>query len=102
MSSKVVHFKKEPFDVYICRPTICGNPWTHKGGTIADFVVGTREESIANYEKWLNGEDFLNVLQDRRKEILKRLPELKGKILACWCYPRACHGDVLAKMANAV
>lgn len=102
MTGKVVHCKKEASDVYIGRPTIWGNPWAHKGGTIADFVVETREEAVANYEKWLSGDDFKDVLQERRSEILKRLPSLKGKTLGCWCFPRKCHGDVLVRMANDV
>jgi hypothetical protein len=28
-------------------------------------------------------------------EMKKRLPELKGKTLACWCKPEPCHGDIL-------
>ena len=28
------------------------------------------------------------------------LNELRGKVLACWCYPLQCHGDFLAKEAN--
>ena len=28
-------------------------------------------------------------------ELLARLPELKGKVLGCWCYPKRCHGDHL-------
>ncbi len=30
----------------------------------------------------------------------EKLPELKGKILGCWCAPEACHGDILAELAN--
>jgi hypothetical protein len=26
--------------------------------------------------------------------------ELVGKILVCWCHPRACHGDILARYVN--
>jgi len=26
--------------------------------------------------------------------------ELKGKVLGCWCHPKECHGDVLARIAN--
>lgn len=26
--------------------------------------------------------------------------ELAGKVLACWCKPAPCHGDVLAAIAN--
>ena len=29
---------------------------------------------------------------------MKRLPELKGKSLGCWCKPEACHGDVLVRL----
>lgn len=29
------------------------------------------------------------------------ISELRGKVLVCWCAPRACHGDWLAAMANA-
>jgi hypothetical protein len=26
--------------------------------------------------------------------------ELRGKILGCWCAPKRCHGDTLARIAN--
>jgi hypothetical protein len=28
--------------------------------------------------------------------------EIAGKILACWCKPGPCHGDVLARLAEAL
>jgi hypothetical protein len=38
----------------------------------------------------------------RRAEIFQRLPELRGKRLACWCKPGSpCHADVLLELANA-
>ena len=33
-------------------------------------------------------------------ELLEKLPELKGKVLGCWCAPEACHGDILSELAN--
>lgn len=87
---KVVHCKKEEFDVYIGRGSKWGNPFSHKEGTLAEHVVGSREEAIAKYEEYL-----LN-----NQELVDALPELKGKILGCWCKPKACHGDVLLKLAN--
>ena len=33
-------------------------------------------------------------------EMLKKLPQLKGKILGCWCAQEACHGDILSELAN--
>lgn len=31
-------------------------------------------------------------------DLLKSLSELEGKILACWCAPEPCHGDILREM----
>lgn len=30
-------------------------------------------------------------------DLLARLPELRGKVLGCWCYPERCHGDEIIK-----
>ncbi len=30
-----------------------------------------------------------------------RIAEIKGKVLGCYCYPKRCHGDHLAQLANA-
>jgi hypothetical protein len=39
---------------------------------------------------------------DEEPILLARLPELcGGKVLLCWCHPLPCHGDILAKRANA-
>lgn len=75
---RVVHWKKEPYDVYIGRPSKWGNP----------FVVGvdgTLEEILLKYENWIRSQP----------DLLAALPELDGKILGCWCAPARCHGDVL-------
>ena len=80
--SKVVHCKRARYDVYIGRPGEWGNP----------FQIGrdgTRAQVIARYERWLA----------TRPELLAALPELAGKTLGCWCAPRACHGEVLARLA---
>lgn len=88
--SKVVHFKKEPYDVYIGRPSKWGNPFTHIDDkhTLAEFIVGSRQEAITKYREWI-----LN-----NPKLLNDLHELKGKILGCWCKPQSCHGDVLIEL----
>jgi len=82
--AKVIHVKNQTkTDVYIGRPSKWGNP----------FVIGrdgTREDVIQLYKDWLVKQDHL----------LARLSELKGKNLACYCAPLACHGDILLKLAN--
>lgn len=67
-----------------------GNPFSHLGGTLAKFRVGTREEAIAKYAEWVLTQPHL----------VKRIPKLRGKTLACWCSPLPCHGDVLIKLAE--
>ena len=87
---KVVHCKKEPYDVYIGRPSKWGNPFSHKEGTSAKFKVSTREEAVEKYKEWILAQPNL----------LNSLDELKGKTLGCWCKPKACHGDVLIELVN--
>lgn len=81
---RAVHCKRERHHVYIGRPSKWGNP----------FVVGKhgeRGECVALYESWLL----------ENEQLMAALPELRGKVLGCWCAPRACHGDVLVRLANA-
>lgn len=87
---RVVHCKREPFDVYIGRPSKWGNPFSHQDGTLAQFKVATREEAVARYEAWIR----------EQPELMKALPELAGMTLGCWCSPLACHGDVLIKLVR--
>lgn len=89
----VVHCKKQPYDVYIGRGSKWGNPFTHLpvSGTKATFQVATRDEAIGSYAAWLS----------TQPNLLAALPELKGKVLGCYCSPQSCHGDVLSRLANA-
>jgi len=87
---KVVHCKKEPFDVYVGRGSKWGNPYSHKEGTLAEEVVDSRSEAVKKYEEYLLSND----------ELMSSLSELKGKTLGCWCKPKSCHGDILLKYAN--
>lgn len=87
---KVVHHNKETHDVYIGRPSVWGNPFSHKTGTLAKYKTKNRKEAIEKFREYL-----LN-----SPELMSRLHELKGKTLGCWCKPAACHGDVLLELAN--
>jgi len=49
-----------------------------------------RAEVIEQYEQWLPLQEML----------MSALSELRGLVLRCWCAPRACHGDVLLRLAN--
>src|ERR1700735_3441826 len=88
---RVVHCKRQPYDIYIGRPSKWGNPFSHKDGTLAKYKVHTREAAVEAYRKWITVGDG--------KYLLEHLHELKGKTLGCWCKPQSCHGDILAKLA---
>lgn len=92
MLTRIVHLKKEPYDVYIGRPSKWGNPYSHKEGTLAEFKVANRAEALEKYEKYLLENETL----------YNSLIELKGKTLGCWCKPNKCHGDILAKWSNSI
>lgn len=83
MTTRVVHCKRENHDIYIGRPSKWGNP----------FEIGkdgTREDVVKKYKEWV-------VTQS---DLMSSLHELKDKTIACWCSPSACHGDVLAELAD--
>jgi hypothetical protein len=88
----VVNLRNTAYDVDITRATKWGNPYTHEKDkrTLAKHVVATRAEAIAKYEEWVK----------QQPHLMAALPSLKGKVLGCWCKPLACHGDVLARLAN--
>lgn len=91
MPTRVVHCKKEKHDVYVGRPSILGNPFSHLPGTLAVYHVSSREEAISMYAEWIK----------TQPEIMALVPELKGLTLGCWCHPLPCHAHALAKMADA-
>jgi len=77
--------------VYIGRPSVWGNPFSHMPNTLAKFKVNTREEAVEAYKNWILTQPDL---------LLKAKRELCGKSLVCFCAPLACHGDVLVEIAN--
>lgn len=46
---------------------------------------GDRSEVIALFAAHLN----------REPSLIAGLEDLRGKVLACWCHPERCHGEVL-------
>ena len=81
---RVVHCKRAKYDVYVGRPSKWGNPFTIGRD-------GTRAQVIAKYRAWI-------LTQPALVEAARR--ELRGKVLACWCAPLACHAEVLAEIAG--
>ncbi len=70
-------------DVYIGRGSKWGNPFPID----ADH---DRANVIATYRVHIN----------ESADLMESLPELTGKRLGCYCKPQACHGDILARIAD--
>jgi hypothetical protein len=102
--TKVVNIKKDKCDVYIGRKKDSkyhfGNIATHKDSTLAPIKVATRKLAIQAYKDWLEGIAYKEIEPERRQWILDNIHTLHDKTLGCFCKPLACHGDILAEMAD--
>ncbi len=77
-----------PGAVYVGRPTKWGNPVRV---TRADRASPERERAIlARYEAHVRA----------RPDLMAALGELRGRDLACYCAPLACHADVLLRLVE--
>lgn len=87
--TRVVHVRKESFDIYIGRSfmefpeSIWHNPFKVEPGCGRKCV-------IEKYRQYLLS----------NPDLLARLKEVRGKTLGCWCKPKDCHGDVIAELAD--
>ena len=82
------------FDLYI------GRRWTLGGWNLPESIwfnpfklpskatPEQRQACLDMYEAYVRG----------RPELMAQLPDLSGKIMACFCHPLPCHGDVLVKL----
>ncbi len=104
---RVRGWRLPPDTVQVDRATRWGNP----------FRCDDPADAVAAYRAWLAGDtDGLMRLAGEargfavvgnsgaaaRDRILRDLPRLRGKRLACWCPPDSpCHADVLLELADA-
>lgn len=89
MTTTVVNkHHKVPYDVYIGRGSPWGNPYSHLAKSKAELLVGSREEAIVSYRAAM-----ALVLRDSPAFY----EELRDKVLACYCAPLPCHGDLIAR-----
>lgn len=76
-----------PFDVYVGRGQ---NSQAGKWGN--PFTIREHEGAAMRL--------YLDWLVVHPEVVARARRELVGKTLACWCAPRPCHGEVLARLAN--
>lgn len=76
---------KEPYDVYIGRPSKWANPFR-----LADYY-DDRQLVLRLFEQWVRRKKNVHLIEEA-------VSELKGKRLGCYCAPETCHGDVWIKL----
>lgn len=94
----------------VTRPGPFGNPFPV--ATMAE-VFDCRKHSahhyaVTHFRRWLAAPDEsfeplheYDGQKDERDSLLRHLPELRGRNLACFCAPEFdCHADVLLELAN--
>lgn len=84
---RLVKVGESAYDVYIGR-----GPNSKWGNPFVIGFHGTRAEVIQMYKEWIVNQPNL----------IKDLPELKGKVLGCHCAseknPKPCHGEILLNL----
>lgn len=102
---RIKGWRMPPNTVYVGRPTIWGNPYSAK---INPETAVKRYRSLLTDRPSRRRHLLLLILPNNAgrgeghiAEMKARLPELRGKNLACWCpLDQPCHADVLLELAN--
>lgn len=94
--TRVVNIKSSQYDVYIGRigrgeDGYFGNPFP-----LSHDSPQNRESVLILYEK------YFHTRLDKDPEFKRRIHELKGKVLGCFCKPLQCHGDIIIEYLNTL
>jgi len=87
--TRVVNIRSSKYDYYIGRPSMLGNPFRIGQG-------GSREEVIQKFR------EYFYARIDTDCKFRELVLSLAGKILGCYCKPKACHGDIIAEYLNGM
>lgn len=101
-------WRKPAGAVVVARPSRWGNPFRVVDCIDAGFASDedqARRVCVDAFRDWLNGNRWADAsgeaAERRYDEYRSRIPELRGKDLACWCpLDQPCHADVLLDIAN--
>lgn len=91
--------------VCVTRPGIFGNPFSAQAAKDLGYVgsdVELKRMAVSEFRAWVTRSDGdWRGHTAQLRLLLARLPDLRGKNLACWCGPDdPCHADVLLELAN--
>lgn len=88
--------------VYVGRQCFMGGWKLRKSPFANPYKIGNKTSA---YPEGMTREDVVKeyrIYVLSKAELVKQLPKLKEKKLACWCAPRECHGDILKQLIEEV
>lgn len=97
-NTKTEDFTSHPNNVYIGRPSILSNPYTHDGkkSSLAKLTFKTREEAINAYKLYF---DAMYEQDMQFKQVVDLIYEKykngEDIYLQCFCSPLPCHGEYI-------
>jgi hypothetical protein len=95
--------------VSVARPGKLGNPFTIAAAIDSGYATPETAQAfvVECFDDWLaggrHGRDWWQgpEAEAALAAIRERLPDIRGKNLACWCpLDQPCHADVLLELAN--
>lgn len=89
----VVNLRTDEYDVYIGR-----EGHGHDGYFGNPFKLGLTERRGATLNRYRS---YFYSKLEHDPEFKRRIHELKGKRLGCFCKPDDCHGDIIAEYLNS-
>lgn len=83
-------------DVYIGRPSVLGNPFSHLN-LPHTIKVSHRSTAVGSFERMLNKSMNLpgSEIAVEMAKLLERYCNGETIHLVCWCAPLECHGEVI-------
>lgn len=79
--------------VYVGRPSLMGNPFSHLPSAIAEFAVKDRDEAVDKFEEYARQRIKIDA------KYRKSVAALYAKDLVCWCSPLRCHAEILMTLS---
>lgn len=86
--------------VYIGRPSVLGNPFSHIN-TKSTIKVESREKAVSEYKEFIHKHIHkVNPISVALTDLLQEYLLTRSLTLICWCDPEACHGHVIRDLIH--
>lgn len=97
-TTKVVNIRKDSYDVKICRKPDGTIPSPPQLGCFGNpFILHDTNDDVERAEVIRKYREYFYKRIENEPAFKEAVLALRGKRLACFCAPKACHGDVIVE-----